>query len=129
MRYITFLLLGAVLFTGACRKSKLTGAIPAGTYSGTFQRTGGPVANVVISFSASGWTGRSDAEHYPALCEGRYTTNGNNASFECTCFWTANFDWSLILHGEYTFSVNGSRLEISKVYNNGVTDSYQLTRQ
>lgn len=105
-------------------------AIPDGTYTGTFQRTGSPVSTVTITFSGSNWAGQSQTLQYPALCQGGYsTTIEGDISFDDVCFWTANFDWTLILTGEYDFIMDGRNIELTKGYYNGTKDVYKLTRQ
>lgn len=133
MRYIFILLLGLVFFMGSCKKENKTdaiAAIPNGTYTGTFQRTGGPVSNVTIMVSGSDWSGQSQTHQYPALCEGSYTsTVEGDIVFTNACAWTANFDWTLILGGEFDFTMSGRDIELVKGYSGGMQDVYKLTRQ
>ena len=122
-----------ILGLSSCEKP-VTGqkAIPDGTYFGTFQRTWesgeGQKANISITFSSGKWSGQSDIEHYPALCRGTYEAGNGKLVFSNECIWTADFDWSLILSGEYNFTLIGDSLLFSKHYGNlatGVyTDSY-----
>lgn len=133
MRYIFILVLGLVFFMGSCKKENKTdaiAAIPNGTYTGTFQRTGGPISNVTIMVSGSDWSGQSQTPQYPALCQGGYSsTVEGDISFANECVWTANFDWTLILNGEYDFVMNGRDIELTKDYNGLMKDVYKLTRQ
>ena len=50
-----------------------------------------------------------------------------------TCIWTTEFDWSLILTGEYDFTFNGKQLIITRSSlgssNDSWTDKYTLTKQ
>jgi hypothetical protein len=43
--------------------------------------------------------------------------------------YTADFDWTLILSGEFNYSANGDNLTISRQYSTGVKDIYKLKRQ
>lgn len=104
-----------------------------GTYAGTFQRhtaNGGQLSNVTIIFSKNNWSGQSEFSKYPALCHGTYRNiEGNKINFENHCVWTAEFDWTLILSGEFEITVAGNEVEFVKEYNGGVKDIYRLTRQ
>jgi hypothetical protein len=77
-----------------------------GVYSGTFARNGF-TSNVEINVTRSGLTGTSEVHYFPAICAATYTspsaqyTTGSTIIFENTCFWPANFDWSLILNGTW----------------------------
>ena len=103
--------------------------IPDGTYIGTFQRQlafgGGDTAHVTITFSSNIYTGQSDRFHYPALCHGTYKIENNKIVFANECVWTAEFDWSLILSGEYDFSIKGNRLTIYHDYSGPTIDAYK----
>ncbi len=135
------ILFSGVVFTiinFACESvDKVATEIPFGIYSGTFQRqlatVGGEIAIVSITFSENTWTGQSDRTKYPALCHGTYGLEKSKIIFSNECVWTAEFDWSLILNGEYDFTLNGKQLLITKVYpgttTNTFTDKYILTKQ
>lgn len=126
-------------FTGISCESdhKNPVGVPSGIYSGTFQRQlafgGGEISNVSITFSGNTWTGQSDRPKYPALCNGTFSTDKNKIIFTNDCAWTADFDWSLILGGEYYFTINGNELSITKSYQGSATDTwtdkYILTKQ
>jgi hypothetical protein len=53
----------------------------------------------------------------------------NNVTFENACLWTAEFDWTLILSQDYKIKVVGNTVEISRDYNGGFKDIYNLTKQ
>ena len=105
MRYLFFIIFCLTLSFTSCNKSTSNSIILNGTYSGTFQRltkSGGQISNVTITFSGNTWTGQSQYAKYPALCQGTYKEiSADSISFENTCPWTAEFDWSLILNGDY----------------------------
>lgn len=122
------------LIGNSCKKSGSVYLIPDGTYAGTFQRqisNAGQISNVTFNFSAGNWTGKSQFVKYPALCNGTYKAKGGDSvSFENACAWTAEFDWTLILTGDYKIKITGNNIEISREYNNGaVKDIYDLTKQ
>jgi hypothetical protein len=116
----------------SCNKTASEFIIPNGTYSGTFQRltnAGGPFSNVTISFLGNNWKGQSQYAKYPGLCQGTYTAGPDSITFENACFWTAEFDWSLILNGSYKITISGKSLQISRTYSDSLSDIYLLTRQ
>ncbi len=133
MRYIFSAILCFIIFSISCKKTNTTASIADGTYTGTFQRltsTGGQISNVTITFSANNWTGQSEFAKYPALCKGSYTTDSNgNITFENSCPWTAEFDWTLILSRDYKIKVERNTIEIRRDYNNAGSDIYKLTKQ
>ena len=130
--YIT-LLATVSLFT-ACSKSadtKVTN-IANGTYKGTFQRiapNAGPVANVTLQFNNGSWTGSSDMNSYPALCEGVYQVNSSSqTTFTTSCAWIGTIDFTLILSDAYQTTINGNQLVLKKQQGNMI-DVYQLIKQ
>jgi len=96
----------------------------SGNYLGVFERNG-QTSTVEIRFIDGTFIGESEIEKFPAICNGVYSTEDNRITFTNNCIWTADFDWSLILSGEWTFSRNRSELLLFK--SNG--DKYTLIRQ
>ncbi|MBX2963166.1 MAG: hypothetical protein KF687_11690 [Cyclobacteriaceae bacterium] len=113
--------------------------IPDGVYTGTFLRDAvwldnEPVANITITFSSNKWSGTSDIIKYPALCNGSYSMQEDKVVFQNNCAWTAEFDWSLILSGEYEIkSISDSYIEFHRDYRSSTSDTYvdiyKLNRQ
>lgn len=107
MKTLFAFLLSIPLIT-ACKKSQ---ELPAndqslnGRYMGTFYRTGGDTVNVSLLFTETNFSGSSDRPKYPAICSGTFSVNKNGSTntiqFNDACMWTADFDWSLILDGDY----------------------------
>ncbi|WMI65454.1 hypothetical protein RBH94_15485 [Aestuariibaculum sp. YM273] len=95
-----------------------------GEYVGIFER-GDNNSNVELTFNNGNWSGESEVVKFPALCNGTYSSSGNVIAFENACPWTAEFDWSLILTGEWNYSLDGNSLILTKT--NG--DKYTLTKQ
>jgi hypothetical protein len=123
-----------LLILSSCESEKENSIkIQEGTYVGTFQRQGslslGPISNVTITFSADKWSGQSDNSKYPALCNGTYSYKGHSLIFTNECVWTAEFDWSLILSGDFIYSFDGEHLQMAKTISPGIFDRYNLTRQ
>lgn len=111
-----------LLFAFSCNKPSKT--ITNGTYIGTFERNG-VTANVELTFSNGQFTGHSDQDNYPAICNGSYTVSGNTITFENGCGFLANFDWTLILSENWTINSINNSLTLTKA--NG--DVYSLIHQ
>lgn len=95
-----------------------------GNYIGVFERDGN-TSNVELTFNNGTWTGESEAEKFPALCNGTYSTSADSIAIENACVWTADFDWTLILNDDWSYNLNGNTLVLTK--SNG--DKYTLTKQ
>ena len=102
--------------------------IPDGEYIGTFQRQlafgGGDTSHVSITFSSNTWTGVSDKQHYPALCHGTYSIKKDKIIFNNVCIFTADFDGTLILGGEFDFNLDDNLLKFNHNYSGSLTDAY-----
>lgn len=101
-------------------------------YMGTFMR-GGPLidplpSNVTIRFRDGVFEGTSDAQNYPAICNGTYTVKGDEISFRNKCVFPANFDWSFIMAGEFEYEQRGDSLMMRRSYEGGNYDQYMLKK-
>jgi len=129
MRPLLIILL-ITLITVSCSKNQ-DNQSPQGTYTGTFQRiTGGMGDTVHVSVSLVGnvFSGMGGRDYYPSICSGTFSLNGEQADFKNSCFFTANFDWSLILNGKYTFNSKDDSLVITRDYNGIFRDEYRLAK-
>ena len=118
------ILIGILITTFACNNNDDDSQSNIeGVYTGIFERNGNTF-NVDLTFTNDSWTGESEIAKSPALCSGTYSISGNLITFENACAWTAEFDHSLILGGEWNFSLNGNTLILTK--NN--EDKYTLTK-
>ncbi|MEM9831488.1 MAG: hypothetical protein AAF944_12680 [Bacteroidota bacterium] len=105
-----------------------------GTYAGVFYRSSPnarwATANVILTFENGRFLGSSDTEKYPAICEGTYQLTGTSQiTFENSCTWTADFDWSLILGGEYRIVKQDQKIVMTREYEGQVADTYELKRE
>jgi hypothetical protein len=134
MRQIIGLAMVALVGLTACKKDKNEVEIASGTYEGTFARVGQarfePPAPVTLTFNGNQFSGQGTVQYYPALCNGSFSVNGSTATFKNACLWTANFDWTFVLDGDYQFSVDGDSLYITRTYPGIVfqEDRYLLKR-
>lgn len=123
MKAKLLILLGLLIGLVACNDENAATNIN-GEYIGVFERNGNTAA-VELTFSNGTFSGESEFIKFPALCNGTYTTSGNTITFVNSCIWTAEFDWTLILGGEWDFTFNTDVLTLNK--SNG--DKYILTKQ
>jgi hypothetical protein len=125
-----FLLIGCLLGLLGCNKEeqRIT-TITEGTYTGSFQRelswAKSDTSIITLTFTSTNWSGTSDKFHYPALCNGTYTIEGDSVNFENSCVWTAEFDWSLILSGKYAITISGETIEFTREYRSSTAEIYR----
>jgi hypothetical protein len=126
-----------------CKKnSDPVSVIPGGVYKGSFQRqtmTGDKTADVTIQFSDStfkvleaGIAGYAGTHPYPIIGTGSYAAvDKGRLHFLNYGVFTAEFDWTVILAGDYRVTLSGKTLEIARDYNYGnkIKDIYKLTKQ
>ena len=119
-----------VLLTGllGCSKEKFEKEIE-GNYTGTFQRTSPaglyPQQQVSLSLKDNSYSGQSSNARQPAICHGGWDAGYRTINFDNACIWTADFDWTLILDGEFKYELNGTHLKMWKTVGQ-VTDTYEL---
>jgi hypothetical protein len=99
-----------------------------GYYVGTFQR-GENTSNVELLLTnnefSGGVTGTEGFYKFPAICRGTYSVKSKEIVFSNTCFWTAEFDWTLILTGNWIFTFKNNTLTLK----NSIGDIYRLKKQ
>jgi len=103
-----------------------------GTYEGYFHRSSDradyDLSQVVLTFENGLFTGMSDGSKYPAIGRGSYSISGQKIVFTDSSLWTADFDWSYILSGEFNLSGLPDELILTRTYSEEY-DTYQLTKQ
>lgn len=134
--FIVFIL--SLFILNSCEKEEqIDNSLPYGIYVGTFQREQDlfdtDIANITITFSYNQWNGSSDIGQYPGLCSGTYSIVGNIILFVNECFWTGEFDWSLILSGKYVLEETKNTIEFYRDFRDpstgACTDRYKITMQ
>jgi hypothetical protein len=129
---IIFVSLAGLLASCEYEQADKLAAVKPGVYKGQFIRSSPYAkfspAQVTIEFTGDRFTGQSDVIKYPAICSGTFRVEGNEIIFNNECFFTADFDWTLILQGNYQYQVKDNQLEITRIQNE-VTDRYVLVRQ
>jgi len=129
MRIFQLILIISTFLLISCNDESVDLIDIEGTYEGTFIRTSPNAkytpSQVTLTFSNGQFQGESDVTKYPAICSGTYEVKGNKVEFENACVWTAEFDWSLILSGEFTAELTSDELTLQR--KNGSTwDLYEL---
>jgi hypothetical protein len=127
MKVIPYIFLILILFS--CDKADepiLTNI--NGTYSGLFYVSSPNQdfvsADVTLTFDQGKFSGTSSKVKYPAICRGSYQIVADEIIFSNECAWTAEFDWNLILQGnfkhrsknEILFNLERKSGDISYVY-------------
>lgn len=132
MKKIFPLIILSILFVG-CSTNNSSTEIFDGTYIGSFSRisdTGqNPSAKVSITFNNGTFEGTSTINEYPAICNGTYEISDSDITFSNSCVFTADFDWTYILNGTYTYEVIDNEFRIRKVYNFSSSDVYILNEE
>ena len=124
--------LAMVLFTGllACNKEKFEEQIK-GSYKGTFQRVSPtgfyPPQQITLHLNDNSFSGESTNARQPAICHGSWEAGGSNINFKNGCVWTADFDWTLILEGDFEYELNGTHLKMWKAIGE-IIDTYELEK-
>ncbi len=122
MKRLLILLLSGFLFTSCEKESVETLQIKDGTYTGTFTKVNNdPLAfalNVTaptsVTINGDNYTSTGNPNRIPAGGSGKFTVNSSTINFSDKNIWTADFDWNLILSGEYKTEIKGDSLFLSK---------------
>lgn len=102
-----------------------------GTYTGTFQRIPDErMANITITIAKDSFSGTSDMYRFPLIAKGSVKWNDKStATFNASGYFTADFDWTLILNGDYTMQTYEDLINISRENKDSSRDIYRLKKQ
>lgn len=121
-----------VLLSACTDKDKPAEVTLQGSYSGMFtvEYNDGDVRSnpVTINFDENKYVCSSGSNYTPAGGSGTFVIEGSKITFQDENFWTANFDWNLILSGEYNLSFAGGEIEISAMKNEVGFYQYKLSK-
>jgi hypothetical protein len=95
-----------------------------GNYTGIFERNGN-TSIVQLNLENGNFSGESETDRFPAICNGNYSISDTAIAFENQCVFTADFDWTLILGENWSYSLTDEVLTLTK--SNG--DTYILNKQ
>ncbi|MFY0697980.1 MAG: hypothetical protein JXR11_09040 [Balneola sp.] len=84
-------------------------------------------SEVSLTLRDGKFEGTSSRAKFPAICRGSYEIDRNEIIFQNECPWTAEFDWSLILSGTFTYEIVEGELYLFKGDHDGILDNYQLS--
>lgn len=130
-KFLTGVIFTLIFLLSSCQKDDLV-TIMDGQYKGTFTVTysSGTLSGPTIlelkdgKFSCSGNTDR-----IPAGGSGTFASDNKKITFNDENFWTADFDWNLILKGEYDYTFDGNKLIISAEKSRLGNYKYDLEKQ
>jgi hypothetical protein len=134
-QFLKYLLTGCVilLLLNSCQKDEHEIFDLEGEYSGIYFRSSPnaryQAAQVNLVFEAGTFYGSSSISRYPAICRGVFTIDRNTVDFINVWVWTADFDWSYILAGEFTLSVEDDEIVMVRNVGDLTFDTYRLKKK
>lgn len=127
-------LIGFILLSGCSESEEVPGLIElSGTYEGTFtvEYSNGGLSQsnpVTVSFSDNTFASTVGENRFPAGGSGKYELGVNSIIFTDDNIWTADFDWNLVLNGEYSVIVSENIITLTANKNDVGVYTYELTR-
>lgn len=129
-------LLPGVIFTlitllSSCQKDDWK-TIMDGTYKGIFTVTyssGTQRGEATLELKDGKFSCSGNSNRIPAGGSGTFVSDNKKITFNDENFWTADFDWNLILNGEYDYTFDGKKLIISANKNSVGNYKYDLEKQ
>ena len=122
-----------VWWISSCNKNNEHPYPLSGSYAGTFHRTGDTSApsHIQITFDEDSFSGTSDRNFYPAICNGTYRVFGDSIAIQNLCAFPAFFDWTLIFSGNYAYSMKGDSIYFTRNFGDFAytPDVYALKKQ
>ena len=141
-KMIALALICGVMFTGCGKESigseEISKPIEESIYSGTFtvkyfvdmpESWGRENGTTTLELKDGKFISTGNSNRIPAGGSGNYSIINDKIIFQDVNAWTADFDWNLILHGEYNFSFDGRRLKISANKNDVGYYEYDLKKK
>ncbi|MDP4710834.1 MAG: hypothetical protein NWS63_06540 [Saprospiraceae bacterium] len=119
----------AVLIAG-CNKDELD--IMDGTYKGTFTVTydsGTQTGPTTLDLQDGKFSCQGNPNRIPAGGSGTFFSDKSKITFQDENVWTADFDWNLILSGQYSYTFDGRKLKIFADKNKVGYYEYDLEKQ
>ena len=128
--YLKLTIFLIAILSYSCDKDDLN--IKEGTYKGTFTVTyssGTQTGQTTLELKNGKFSCSGNSNRIPAGGSGTYSLDNGKITFNDENFWTADFDWNLILSGQYDYSFNGNKLIISADKNGVGNYEYDLEKQ
>ncbi len=104
----------SIVFLSGCDKDDIN--LIEGIYKGTFTVTynsGTQTGQTTLELMNGKFSCSGNSNRIPAGGSGTYTFDNGKITFSDENFWTADFDWNLILNGQYDYTFDGKKLKIS----------------
>ena len=117
----------------SCNEEEMNTIEWEGTYEGTFTveylASGDTFTNpVTVNFSGNRYSSSTGDNRFPAGGNGTFVLDNNSVTFNDENFWTADFDWNLILNGNYTITESETSITLSATKNNVGIYTYELIK-
>lgn len=129
-KFLIPIILSIVTLILGCKKDNLN--IKDGTYKGTFTVTyssGTQTGQTTLELKNGKFTCSGNSNRIPAGGSGTFSSDNGKITFNDKNAWTADFDWNLILSGNYDYTFDGKKLIFSADKNNVGNYKYDLEKQ
>lgn len=129
-RFLKLTIFFTVTLLLGCDKDDLD--IIDGTYKGTFTviySSGIQTGQTTLDLKDGKFSCSGNSDRIPAGGSGTFSSGNNKITFNDENAWTADFDWNLILRGEYDYTFDGKKLKISADKNDVGHYEYDLEKQ
>jgi hypothetical protein len=125
--------LACIVYVGCSKEAANQNLYLEGSYSGKFivnykNQDQSFTGDVTVRFKADSFFCTANKNRFPAGGSGTYEINGDQIIFKDKNFWTADFDWALILNHNYTYLVDGKDLTLTKAPYQNNSYIYKLTK-
>ena len=131
-KFLIFTVLSLSLLFMSCNKDNSGTTISEGKYKGTFTVTynsGKQSGRTTLVLENGKYSCTGNSNRIPAGGSGTYSFDNGKITFTDENMWTCDFDWNLILEGQYDYQCNGRNLKISADKNDVGHYEYNLVKQ
>ena len=114
-KFLIFTVLSFSLLFMSCNKDNSDTTISEGKYKGTFTVTynsGKQSGRTTLVLENGRFSCSGNPDRIPAGGSGTYSIDNGKITFVDENMWTADFDWGLILQGQYDYQFDGRNLKI-----------------
>ena len=114
-KFLIFTVLSLPLLFMSCNKDNSDTPVSEGKYKGTFTVTynsGKQSGRTTLVLENGKYSCTGNSDRIPAGGSGTYSFDNGKITFAEENMWTADFDWNLILEGQYEYQCNGRNLKI-----------------
>ena len=129
-KFLIATIFSIAILLSSCDKDDLN--IKEGTYKGTFTVTYSSETQsgqTTLELKNGKFSCSGNSNRIPAGGSGTFSSGNNKITFNDENVWTADFDWNLILSGNYDYTFDGKKLKISADKNGVGNYKYDLEKQ